>query len=1133
MPRMYNNLFSFPQKTMASYHHLLQHTKPRFESPAKVFAKLKSKVQREGMCATEGGFTGKGPLCNVREKNGAGLKSPWKIAESTWMIDEPKENQRFGSYRNEAQALTLSPISSPQKTFGYSYSDISSKLVDEMPPVTDIGHGYVPRKKAFLESTAESRPLSLVNRKQILTEPAQIRDLDGFKVTSRTPVKIQPVEKDCVRSVFEEECVPLEELTSPAYMFSPMRKRLRKRKWEPQEFNKVSSSTKEVGNEVISQPLERKTSSAFSEDDTHNNTCMHLRGFSADRSERNQFTHEAMFPRCQVIAEKIPPMSPAKMFAYMKERESKTEQLEVHKVSSSTRVLFDGGNQSRDTPPSTAHSMGEMEDIAFTSVSESAVPVNRSRVESADSQSDTDPSEDALIPAVPSQPVLLEDPLVLNTPQISIPKKHKAVFKRNKWPQRAKFPSESVIYLKKWFLRKNHTGLFVDGIHREDNIPWNSNIIVDRVSNSVVKTVSGRVYILVGKMNFDVDSVFPKWLLKKFVNGFPPNWKALYEKFLSESREETERNSVNRGTIAKTKSEASSINVSVKRHRQKPLKTPDSCPPPSSSCTKVSRSGRVIKPPLEYWKGGRVILDAHMNVTIHECYDTSICQPEVTTTVSARASQKPACVFLPCSEGRKQCESASDEEASVLLRRVKAPLRKRNRAKVNPEEKPSCSPEPPVETHGSSEEWSGRRTRSSQRCPATERMSYVDTVPQKQSEPEKSSTRRSKKQTHDTTRPSVRASGSQRAVPASPESLAVNDETSQHQSSDDEFCIRRKKRGKEVHRKGGAKVLNKSQASGFPSSSESPEESGKELRKRTRGAKNSNAAQTKHKQSKCTKTSPPTMPLPKSTQSSKKHKASKGSTLNSQQQDEDEWTEAELMKLQEAVSYYPKHMAGYWAKVARMVGTRSAEDCHNQHTSQGTSQTPAKRAKKPKKEKVEAPKDPVTDHPVISARVGTLKRKQQVRQFLEAMPREDVDDVFSSAYMQNKRFEIPSMCPSDDHDFTLSDLEPLTPRSTGFPEVKTPQCLHITPGMMGSPNRTNNDKYVYQLQKRMKKSQFNVCKQAPPSKSFTPTPSVKRTMRRCGNTENDTFVVWEMFPGNDGALSESGEEEDFYFSDND
>lgn len=47
---------------------------------------------------------------------------------------------------------------------------------------------------------------------------------------------------------------------------------------------------------------------------------------------------------------------------------------------------------------------------------------------------------------------------------------------------------------------------------REDNIPWNSNIIVDRVSNSVLKTVSGRVYILVGKMIFDVDSGKPDFV---------------------------------------------------------------------------------------------------------------------------------------------------------------------------------------------------------------------------------------------------------------------------------------------------------------------------------------------------------------------------------------------------------------------------------------------------------------------------------------------------------------------------------------------------------------------------------------------------------------------------------------------
>jgi len=82
-----------------------------------------------------------------------------------------------------------------------------------------------------------------------------------------------------------------------------------------------------------------------------------------------------------------------------------------------------------------------MEDVAFRGVPERLAPVNRSRVESADGLSDTEPSEDVL--AVSPQPVLFEDPLLLNTPKISIPKKQEAVFKRNKWTQSTQFPSVS------------------------------------------------------------------------------------------------------------------------------------------------------------------------------------------------------------------------------------------------------------------------------------------------------------------------------------------------------------------------------------------------------------------------------------------------------------------------------------------------------------------------------------------------------------------------------------------------------------------------------------------------------------------------------------------------------------------
>lgn len=69
----------------------------------------------------------------------------------------------------------------------------------------------------------------------------------------------------------------------------------------------------------------------------------------------------------------------------------------------------------------------------FTNTSESDVPVSRHISESAD----------ALTSAVSSKPVLLEDPLVLNSPKILIPKRQEAVFKCNKWPKQATFPSVS------------------------------------------------------------------------------------------------------------------------------------------------------------------------------------------------------------------------------------------------------------------------------------------------------------------------------------------------------------------------------------------------------------------------------------------------------------------------------------------------------------------------------------------------------------------------------------------------------------------------------------------------------------------------------------------------------------------
>lgn len=261
-------------RTMASYFHLLQQTKPQFESPAKVFAKLKSKVQKEAMCAKDDN----GPPNNAREEHRVNLKSPRKQQQRIWVTEEFDENQRFG---NEAQPLILSPIKSPQKTSLYSYSDFIRKPLEETLPVVEMGLGCTRSERRFLESTAVSHPLFLTNH--IHKEPPQVRDSDRFIVSSRTPLKVQPVKSDCKSIASDEECVPLHKPLSTASAFSPMVKRLRKRKWEQQEFNKVNS-TEEVRNELTCQPRQRKAP-ALSEENTHS-TWMNIRGCSTDQPER-------------------------------------------------------------------------------------------------------------------------------------------------------------------------------------------------------------------------------------------------------------------------------------------------------------------------------------------------------------------------------------------------------------------------------------------------------------------------------------------------------------------------------------------------------------------------------------------------------------------------------------------------------------------------------------------------------------------------------------------------------------------------------------------------------------------------------------------------------------------------------
>ncbi|NWY50674.1 M18BP protein, partial [Chionis minor] len=119
-----------------------------------------------------------------------------------------------------------------------------------------------------------------------------------------------------------------------------------------------------------------------------------------------------------------------------------------------------------------------------------------------------------------------------------------------------------------------------------------------------------------------------------------------------------------------------------------------------------------------------------------------------------------------------------------------------------------------------------------------------------------------------------------------------------------------------------------------------------------------------------------------------------------------------LCCLGRAMASFPKHRNGFWVEVAMAVGSRSAEECHRKYVEEQQakgSRTHAKTTTASGKAEQKATvlihvdkKEPVA----ITAKVGTLKRKQQMREFLEHLPKDNHDDIFTATPFQNIRVKV-------------------------------------------------------------------------------------------------------------------------------
>ncbi|XP_072545929.1 mis18-binding protein 1 [Salminus brasiliensis] len=830
-------------------------------------------------------------------------------------------------------------------------------------------------------------------------------------------------------------------------------------------------------------------------------------------------------------------------------------------------------------------------------------------------------------------PNVLDDSLLQHSPRISIPRKQAAVFKskpQNRMEEMEEVPdaraSVKGIHLREWVLKlQQNKDLVVDGVRVDNKIPWHSSCITERISSNVVKTASGSTYVLIGKMSHNHNSQFPLWFLKKFIFGFPEMWKEHLNTFLADQgrfRKTQKRNTS--APCEQSKKLPSKKQISRQPKPKDPV-TPSVSPADSAQphSATVSRSGRLIKPPLEYWRGGRIIIDSDMNVTIHEDYaSTSILFTPRRKTVVIAKSQKnlkdQASVSKPPAE---DTQNVSEEEMIAPRRRVRQRKSSQKRlqgtkalesgsqksqdsasssdsAPHRATKQPPTQPTQPERLYlRRGRSYSRGKTSTGSECEVSE----VDPgtlgsmlVPNARSSPEDGTfalhgSERAQK-TRPIRRPLKRAlrsesfsvacsnsdeTSSPNTLSRVPNSAESNDvftppdppkarrkkglttrktkplppATPSSEAEDSDFLIEQEKnrnlkkyplRERRVPQKYDSYILKADRVSSHLEIRD--QKKAQRMPKKTRrrnvlGASEKEANEltspenTHSEQSNEVEYTQSAVPE----NSDKKQKTSKrGKACDKNKHSESEqtaadgkWTEKELQKLHEAVTSLPKHKSGYWVNVALVVGTRSAEECQEQYTAHYQTRG---RPRGKQKEKASKSHEPGKEAAKITAKVGTLKRRKQMWEFLDHMPKDDHDDVFTGSPMRSKQIKLPVWSTNGDEPDFNQLPNPQTPSSGTFGanSVKTPQCLHITPGMLGSVNRHNNDKYIYQLQKI--KRQGNQGRKASPKEKFTPVPSVRKTKKRCV-AEDDNFVVWNMLSDKDlpSTRGDEEDEEDDYF----
>ncbi|XP_061318442.1 mis18-binding protein 1 [Pezoporus flaviventris] len=701
-----------------------------------------------------------------------------------------------------------------------------------------------------------------------------------------------------------------------------------------------------------------------------------------------------------------------------------------------------------------------------------------------------------------------------------------------------KTDKEKNICLTSWRIKvmDGNTAICVEGKRKDmKDVVWHSGAIIERVARNQVKTSTGSIYLLQGKINSALmrKEGFPYHFIRRFTYGFSQKWKEYMEEFLEERRrKERKQNSaenedeegdsmVGADVLKNGKDSTGGVKTPEARnttYEVLPKNSENTFTTPNQksivSDQVYTRSGRLVKPPLSFWCGQREFVDQELNVTIQYggtdylsmLYSSKKSQRQ-TSSISKKNKRKK--LTKATKEMSERQSKGKSNEKGVSSKREAKPTGSNtarhfvsdddasdsavNSAKTKQQLSAKLTPlnAGALNKHSSRTSATSKENRGAEHGELTmyqeaykyslrsaqhRQDKHLTEEPSSKDEEEESSEDiplSVKRKTKPLLKPEIhnsKLSSNCRRSQNDANKVSCEQRSVKHMTNTYNVLLRQSV----PKSKDGSDILEEETAT----SSRTSHLPGKAVRTRdrinlprliepdTESESSEEEFHIKEKDLKLSdrktnyKVSNTAKPSAAKSRESERGKVQKPLQLFPRAGDA--WSEKELQKLYRAIASFPKHKNGFWVEVAMAVGSRSAEECQQKYAEQQETGSKRKATASGKSEQKDK-KEPVT----ITAKVGTLKRKKQMRDFLDHLPKDNHDDVFTATPFQNRKVKLPTFWGSQDDDddaFALTD-NPITPSSAVLPTAKTPQCDHISPGMLVPINRNDYDKYVFRMQK--------------------------------------------------------------------